>query len=82
MKRFPLIAATTAVGLALLGGSLHAVRASATSTVPLDGVKCYYKLWHCSYDGPGYWDGCDPNYPEGYITTGMARSICQMYYDD
>jgi hypothetical protein len=81
VKRFPLMVASGAIGLALLVGVTHKLTASTeTGTPPSDGY-CYYHLWNCSYDGTGYWDGCDPNYAEGWIPTSYARAICTTYHD-
>ncbi|HEY3933990.1 MAG TPA: hypothetical protein VGL65_05165, partial [Gemmatimonadales bacterium] len=71
MKRFPLMVASGAIGLALLAGVTHKLTASTSvaAQVPGDGVGCYYHLWTCSYDGNGYWDGCDSSYGEGWVPT-------------
>ncbi|HEX3927821.1 MAG TPA: hypothetical protein VHW65_07475 [Gemmatimonadales bacterium] len=79
--RFPLAVASAAIGLALLGGAVHELRATTTGGgLPSDNVPCAYNMWHCSYDGDAYWDGCDPTYAPGMISTGVAKSICTTYH--
>ena len=81
MSKLPLIAATATLGLALVAGVTRSVTAeTAGTTPPSDNVNCYYKLYHCSYDGSAYWSGCDPRYGEGWIPTSAARSICRTFH--
>lgn len=81
MKRFPLMVASAAIGLALLAGATRELTADTGTTTPPDNVSCYYHLWNCSYDGDGYWSNCNPNYGEGWIPTSQARIICTVYHD-
>ena len=76
--KYPIGIASAAIGLALLAGAAR--RARADTQIPPDGAQCYYHLWTCSYDGTGYWSGCDPNFSEGWITTRTAEAICTDYH--
>lgn len=82
MRKFPLVAASAVLGFALLGGSVQAVRASEEGPVPGESIKCYYNMYHCSYPGDNYWSGCNPNFPEGWITTATARALCETYHSN
>jgi len=81
VKRFPLMAASAAIGLALLAGVTHELTADTGDVVPPDNVSCYYHLWTCSYDGDAYWSDCDPSFGEGWIPTSQAKIICVTYHD-
>jgi hypothetical protein len=76
--------ASAAIGLALLAGVTREVTASTNGSVvvPPDNIRCYYHLWTCSYDGENYWSGCNPAFPEGWITTAEAKLICTVYHAD
>ncbi len=81
MKRFPLMAAATVFGLALLAGATQQLAAVGPKPMlPADGQRCYYHLWSCSYVNGAYWSGCDPEFMEGYIPTETARAICSQYH--
>jgi hypothetical protein len=77
MKRYTLMIAFGAIGLVLLAASAHRLTAE---TVPSGGDGCYYNLWNCSYNGNGYWSGCTPGYPQGWISTETANVICTTYH--
>ena len=81
MKRFPLMVASAAIGLALLAGVTRELTAeSAAGTVPPLGGSCYYYLYNCSYpDSNAYWSGCEPGYAPGMIGTSSARMICTTF---
>jgi hypothetical protein len=82
VKRFPLMVASAAIGLAMLVGVTHELTAVPTTPVlPGDKVPCYHHLWTCSYDGNAYWSGCNPDGEEGWIFTSTAKLICSDYYD-
>ena len=78
MSKLPLIAATAALGVAFVAGATNSVTAEMAGP-PSDNVYCYFNMYHCSYDGAGYWRGCDPKYHEAYISTSVARAICTEY---
>jgi len=84
VKRYPLMVASAAIGLALLAGVTRELMASSTdaTVIPPNSTNCYYHLWTCSYDGENYWSGCNPDYPEGWIPTSTARMICSTYHND
>ena len=79
MSKLPLIAATAALGLFFVAGTTRTVTAAEVTPYPSDGQNCWYKLYHCSYDGDAYWSKCDPNFGEGWIPTGVARQICRQF---
>ena len=86
MKRFTLIIASFAIGLALLVGASTRAFASGNGTggsggMPGDGVPCYYNLYTCSYqDSMAYWSGCNPDYGQGLISTANAKAICTAFH--
>ena len=82
MSRFILAVAAGALGLAFVGGSLSVVRAEGVAQVPPgDAVPCYYNQSTCTYSGSsGYWSGCDSDYEVGWILTGTAKVICDVYH--
>jgi hypothetical protein len=80
MPRFILAVSAGALGLAFVGGSLTAVRAQGIDQAPGDSVLCSYNQSTCTYDGGGYWSGCDSDYPVGSIPTGTAKLICDSYH--
>ena len=84
MKRFTLMLASGAIGLALLAGATHdAIADTSTTTQPGGGVPCYYNLYTCSYeDSMAYWSGCDPQYSPGMITTTTAKAICTTFHGE
>jgi hypothetical protein len=83
VKRFPLMVASAAIGLALLVGVTRELTATTVpnAVIPPSGARCYYHLWTCSYTGEAYWSDCSPDYPEGWITTQSAAIICTTYHD-
>jgi hypothetical protein len=84
MKRFTLMIASAAVGLALLAGATRNVLAESgtggSGALPPDTVNCYYHLWTCSYMGDDYWSDCSPGFDEGWIPTSSAKVICGTYH--
>ncbi len=80
MPKFPLLVGTAALGLAFVAGATRTVAATEETTIPSDGINCYYHLWHCVYEDNGYWSGCDERYGEGWIPTGIAKAICREYH--
>lgn len=80
MKRFPLMVASAAIGVALLAGITHELAAKDNVPIPPAGGSCYYYLYTCSYGDTGaWWGGCEPGYPAGMIGTSFARIICADY---
>lgn len=81
MKRFPLMVVSAAIGLALLAGVTRELTArSVGGMVPPLGGSCYYFWYTCSYDTGAYWDGCEPGYSAGMISSATAKAICTTYH--
>ena len=80
MPRFILAVAAGALGLAFVGGAITAARGEGTVVPPADNVPCYYNQSTCVYDAGGYWSGCDSSYPVGWILTGNAKLVCDVYH--
>jgi hypothetical protein len=80
MKRFPLMVASAAIGLALLAGVTHQLTAEPkTAAVVPSGGSCYYSWYTCSYPDNTYWTGCQPGNSPGMIPTSIASVICGTY---
>jgi hypothetical protein len=79
MKRFPLMVASAAIGLALLAGVTRELPAKSSLAVPPVHGQCMYYWYTCSYDDGSYWSDCTPGGSAGYIPTEVARIICSTY---
>jgi hypothetical protein len=78
MKRFPLMIAFAAIGLAVLAGVGRQLSATEGGTYPPEGDHCYHNAGTCSYlDSMGYWSSCSGG--EGLISTTEAKGICSIY---
>ncbi len=78
MKRFPLMIAFGAIGLAVLAGVGRQLSATESNGYPDDNLQCYHNAGTCSYlDSMGYWSGCRAG--EGLMTTNDAKSACAQY---
>jgi len=82
MKRFPLMVASAAIGLALLAGVTRELVAKPSSPVPPLGGSCLYFLYTCSYENGSYWSDCTPGGSQGWIPTSFARIICATYNEN
>jgi hypothetical protein len=79
MSKLPLIAATSALGLAFVAGAATTMTAEMVGPPPSDNVYCYYNTYHCSYDGDMYWSECDSRFHQGWVSTSVARSACRRF---
>ena len=79
MKRFSLMIASAAIGLALLAGTTRELVAKSSVVIPPAGGSCMYYWYTCSYDDGSYWTDCTPGLPAGMIPTASARMICDTY---
>lgn len=77
MSKFT-IAAASAVIVAIAAAS--AAQYASAAPVPDDHMRCYYKDYYCSYPGTAYWSDCNPTYPDGFIRTDLAESICRTFH--
>ena len=58
-----------------------AVKKASAAALPSDAIRCYYHLYYCSYPGTAYWSDCSPQYPEGFVRTDIAISMCRVYHE-
>jgi hypothetical protein len=80
MSKRPLLFGSAVLGLAIIAGAARSATAADQTNIPSDNIHCYYNLYHCSYDGAGYWSGCDPRFNQGWIPTSVAKAICSTYH--
>lgn len=77
MSKFTMLAASAAI-VAIAATS--AVQYAAAAALPSDHMRCYYKDYYCSYPGTAYWSDCNPNYPDGFIRTDLAQTVCATFH--
>ena len=70
------------ITIALFGMTFMASAASTDTSeiVPNDNVLCYHRQTTCTYDGGGYWSGCNDDGAPEWIPTGTAKMICDVYH--
>jgi hypothetical protein len=79
MKRFPLMVASAAIGLALLAGGTRELTAKSSRAIPPISGACMYYWYTCSYPDGSYFTDCTPGGSAGWVPTSFAQIICATY---